>query len=207
MVGAAVDVVGCDGGRHAYTVLDRAHLSPMTFNDRSVEQEVLQLFERQAELLMTRMRNSGPAAIATLAHTLKGSAVGIGAARVAQAAVAVEQAASNAPDECHDAIDQLARAVDEGRAAIAAMQCQRGRVMAAARKSLYRGARHLRRSHSCHPSECQRSPLTTPAVRAAQSKPNLARPLWKPRSATMSRVLRPSAAAPAPAPLATFMST
>jgi HPt (histidine-containing phosphotransfer) domain-containing protein len=75
--------------------------------------------------LMTRMRNSGPAAIATLAHTLKGSAVGIGAARVAQAAVAVEQTASSAPDECHDAIDQLAHAVDEVRAEIVAMQCQR----------------------------------------------------------------------------------
>jgi len=73
MIRAAVDVVGCDGARHAYTVLDRAHLSRMTFNDRSLEQEVLQLFERQAELLMARMRNSAPAAIATLAHTLKGS--------------------------------------------------------------------------------------------------------------------------------------
>ena len=62
MIRAAVDVVGCDGARHAYTVLDRAHLSRMTFNDRSLEQEVLQLFERQAELLMARMRNSAPAA-------------------------------------------------------------------------------------------------------------------------------------------------
>jgi len=125
MIRAAVDVVGCDGARHSYTVLNRAHLSRMTFNDRSLEQEVLQLFERQAELLMARMRKSAPAAIATLAHTLKGSAVGIGASRVAQAAAAAEQAAGRAPHDCDDAIDQLAHAVDEVRAEIAAMQCLR----------------------------------------------------------------------------------
>jgi len=99
-------------------VLDRAHLSRMTFNDRSLEQEVLQLF-------VARMRKSAPAAIATLAHTLKGSAVGIGASRVAQAAAAAEQAAGRAPHDCDDAIDQLAHAVDEVRAEIAEMQCLR----------------------------------------------------------------------------------
>jgi HPt (histidine-containing phosphotransfer) domain-containing protein len=125
MIQAAIEFAEHDSAVPAYAVLDRAHLSRMTFNDHSLEREVLQLFERQAELLMTRMRNSGLAAIATLAHTLKGSAVGIGAARVAQAAVAVEQTASSAPDECHDAIDQLAHAVDEVRAEIVAMQCQR----------------------------------------------------------------------------------
>ena len=84
MIQAAIELAEHDSAVRAYAVLDRAHLSRMTFDDRSLEREVLQLFERQAELLMTRMRNSGPAAIATLAHTLKGSAVGIGAARVAQ---------------------------------------------------------------------------------------------------------------------------
>ena len=59
--------------------IDRSHLSRMTFGDHSLEREVLQLFDRQAELLMERMNASAPAAIATLAHTLKGSAVGIGA--------------------------------------------------------------------------------------------------------------------------------
>ena len=37
-------------------VLDRDHLARMTFGDRSLEQEVLQLFDRQSELLMERMR-------------------------------------------------------------------------------------------------------------------------------------------------------
>ena len=125
MIRAAVEVLERDGGTHAHTVLDRAHLSRMTFNDRTLEQEVLQLFERQAEVLMARMRKSAPAAIATLAHTLKGSAIGIGAGRVAQAAAAAEQAAGRAPNDCDDAVGRLAHAVDEVRAEIAAMQCQR----------------------------------------------------------------------------------
>ena len=74
-------------------VLDREHLARMTFGDRSLEREVLQLFDRQSELLLERMRASEPAAIATLAHTLKGSAVGIGATRVAAAAAEVEATA------------------------------------------------------------------------------------------------------------------
>ena len=47
-------------------VLDRDHLARMTFGDRSLEREVLQLFDRQSELLLERMRASEPAAIATL---------------------------------------------------------------------------------------------------------------------------------------------
>ena len=103
------------------TAIDRSQLSRMTFGDQSLEQEVLRLFDRQAELLMERMRTSGPAAIATLAHTLKGSAVGIGASRVARAAAATELAASHDPDECGLAIAELARSVEEARAQIAGL--------------------------------------------------------------------------------------
>src|SRR4026209_1280068 len=83
-------------------VLDRDHLARTTLHDRSLEREVLQLFARQSEVLLERtflelcdrewelllevMRAVEPAAIATLAHTLKGAAVGIGATRVASAA-------------------------------------------------------------------------------------------------------------------------
>lgn len=102
-------------------VLDCAHLARMTFNDRSLEREVLQLFDRQAEMLMERIRRSEPAAIATLAHTLKGSAAGIGAGRVACAAEAAEMVARNASGDCEHAIMQLAQAVDEARTQIAAL--------------------------------------------------------------------------------------
>jgi len=102
-------------------VLDRNHLARMTFGDRSLEREVLQLFDRQSELLLERMRTSEPAAIATLAHTLKGSAVGIGAKRVASAAAEVEATAQAKPGEMSRAIDELAQAVEEARAEISAL--------------------------------------------------------------------------------------
>ena len=121
MVQGAVSFVDRNGPAHGYAVLDRAHLTRITFNDPSLEQEVLQLFERQAELLMACIRKSPPAQ-SSAAHTLKGSAVGIGADRVAQAAAAAELAASSAPTECDGAINRLAQAVDEARAEIAAMQ-------------------------------------------------------------------------------------
>jgi HPt (histidine-containing phosphotransfer) domain-containing protein len=101
--------------------IDRSHLSRMTFGDHSLEREVLQLFDRQAELLMGRMRACEPAAVATLAHTLKGSAVGIGARRVARAAGAAELAASRTPDECSLAIAELAQTVEEARTRIAGL--------------------------------------------------------------------------------------
>ena len=62
--------------------IDRGHLARMTFGDRSLEREVLQLFDRQADMLLARMRDREPAAVATLAHTLKGSASSIGATGV-----------------------------------------------------------------------------------------------------------------------------
>ena len=102
-------------------VLDRNHLARMTFGDRSLEREVFQLFDRQSELLLERMRTSEPAAIATLAHTLKGSSVGIGAKRVASAAAEVEATAQAKPDEMSRAIDELAQAVEEARAEISAL--------------------------------------------------------------------------------------
>ncbi len=102
-------------------VLDRNRLARMTFGDRSLEREVLQLFDRQAELLLDRMRTSEPSAIATLAHTLKGSAVGIGAMRVAHAAANAEEIAQTRPGESSLAVVQLAHAVEEARIEVAAL--------------------------------------------------------------------------------------
>jgi HPt (histidine-containing phosphotransfer) domain-containing protein len=99
--------------------IDREHLARMTFGDRSLEREVLALFDRQAAMLIERMRGSEPAAIASLAHTLKGSAAGIGAGQVERSADAAEIAAGGTAAECSLAIDRLAHAVDEARALIA----------------------------------------------------------------------------------------
>lgn len=99
--------------------IDRAHLTRATFGDRSLEREVLQLFDRQATMLIARMRGGDAAAIASHAHTLKGSAAGIGAVLVARDADAAEMAALASPNECSLAIDRLAQAVDQARALIA----------------------------------------------------------------------------------------
>jgi HPt (histidine-containing phosphotransfer) domain-containing protein len=103
----------------ASETIDRGHLARMTFGDRSLEREVLGLFDRQATILIERMRGGEPAAVASLAHTLKGSAAGIGADRVARTAGAAEMAAGLTAAECSQAIDQLAQAVEEARALIA----------------------------------------------------------------------------------------
>jgi len=98
--------------------IDRGQLARMTFGDRSLEREVLQLFDRQAGLLLERMHSGEPEAVAALAHTLKGSAAGIGASAVMSAAAAVEQAN---PAERQIVLDRLAAAIDEACLAIAAL--------------------------------------------------------------------------------------
>jgi len=100
------------------SAIDRGHLAHMTFGDRSLEQEVLRLFERQAALLIARMRGADASAVASLAHTLKGSATGIGAWDVARAAEAVELASGAGVVDCDDAIARLSAAVDAAHAAI-----------------------------------------------------------------------------------------
>jgi hypothetical protein len=96
--------------------IDLVHLARTTMGDRSLEREVLQLFDRQAGLLIARMRAAPPANIGMLAHTMKGSARGIGAWRVARAAEAVELADSARIGE---ALERLAQAAEEARAVIA----------------------------------------------------------------------------------------
>lgn len=103
-------------------VIDLDHLARMTLGDRSLQTEVLELFDRQAGMLLTRMKDAGANVVAALAHTLKGSARGIGAWHVAQAAEAVE---STAPQPNQDAlagaVERLSASVDEARAAIASL--------------------------------------------------------------------------------------
>jgi HPt (histidine-containing phosphotransfer) domain-containing protein len=99
--------------------IDLAHLSRMTLGDASLEREVLQLFDRQAAMLLRRMGAAPPALIAASAHTIKGSARGIGAWRVAAAAETVELAAGSAgAAEVRIALDRLCAALDQARTAI-----------------------------------------------------------------------------------------
>ena len=98
--------------------IDLVHLARTTLGDRALEREVLQLFDRQSDILIARMRTAAPAAMAALAHTLKGSARGIGAWRVARAAELLELAgvSGNSTD---DALNGLTAASEEARTVIA----------------------------------------------------------------------------------------
>jgi HPt (histidine-containing phosphotransfer) domain-containing protein len=100
--------------------IDLQHLSRMTLGERELEREVLSLFERQAAMLMHKIRDAEPAIVSAYAHTLKGSARGIGAWPVARAADTVE-AAANANDRAGlvPAIAELGAAVGQAKQVIA----------------------------------------------------------------------------------------
>jgi len=99
--------------------IDLVHLARMTLGDRGLEREVLALFDRQATVLVSRLRAASPGSVTSVAHTLKGSARGVGAWRVAAAAEAVEQAASGGEGDLAAAIGRLAAVAEEARAVIA----------------------------------------------------------------------------------------
>jgi HPt (histidine-containing phosphotransfer) domain-containing protein len=99
-------------------VIDLEHLFRMTLGDFGLQREVLQLFDRQADMLLARIRTGDPAMTAALAHILKGSARGIGAWQVATAAETLE-AACAAPADLPVAVAALADAIARARATIA----------------------------------------------------------------------------------------
>ena len=106
---------------HMLTSIDQVHLERMTLGDRSLEREVLEIFARQTAMTLQRIAGAGPARTAAAAHTLKGSARGIGAWRVAAAAERLEQAAASAADDGEvmlAAIAELEAASFEARLAI-----------------------------------------------------------------------------------------
>lgn len=99
--------------------IDLMHLSRMTLDDRALEREVLALFDRQMLLMMERIGAAAPHVAAAAAHTLKGSATGIGAWQVASAAAAVENAARDGDNsDWHRHIAGLSQAVQDARCGI-----------------------------------------------------------------------------------------
>lgn len=107
------DAFGCSD-----RAIDLVHLARMTFGDRSLEREVLQLFVRQSALLLGRLQGADTDGVAALAHTIKGSARGVGAWRVATEAEAVEMASGNGADLLRATVARLGAAVDEARSII-----------------------------------------------------------------------------------------
>ena len=102
-------------------VIDDEHLERITLGDRRLEREVLQIFVRQSAMMLERISGEQPAVLAMAAHTLIGSARGIGAWRVADAAERLERASREGRSEdISEAIADLKAASLEATAAIAA---------------------------------------------------------------------------------------
>ena len=100
-------------------VVDFLHLDRMTCGDKALERDVLKLFDGQAAMLLAGMERAGAASAAPLAHTLCGSARGIGAWKLAAAAEDLEVAADvSDPIRFVMSLKRLASAIYEVRAAI-----------------------------------------------------------------------------------------
>ena len=94
--------------------VDLVHLSRQSLGDRSLENEILRLFHNQSKLYLDRLANATTADERRFAaHTVVGSARGIGAWKVAEQAKAVELASSRKCD-----ISDLRAAVEDANSYI-----------------------------------------------------------------------------------------
>ncbi len=100
--------------------IDVGHLARASRGERDLELQVLELFDRQAEMLLGCMPEVDRAGVASAAPMLAGSARAIGAWRVADAAEALERAVAE-NRELASALQTLDCAVVEARLAICAM--------------------------------------------------------------------------------------
>lgn len=107
---------GDGGGLQKSRPVDLAHLARQTLGDRDLEREVLCMFVHQIGSVRERIATADAAERKMLAHTLKGSARGIGAFALADCAGEIEEAPASAA-----AVTRLTRLIDEVRDFIAAI--------------------------------------------------------------------------------------
>jgi HPt (histidine-containing phosphotransfer) domain-containing protein len=101
--------------------VDFAYLERYLAGDAGLVEEVLGLFDHQAELWIRLLDPEGdPGAWRDGAHTLKGSAAGIGANALAEVCGEAEQAASESAAMKGAVLGRLISALDAARADIAA---------------------------------------------------------------------------------------
>lgn len=105
--------------------IDTEHLSRQTGGDHELERELLALFAQQCVRLLRTIHGSADRqARIDAAHTLKGAAQAIGAWQVADAADRIELGLGGLePTLSDNALDALALAAAEARAAIARLDC------------------------------------------------------------------------------------
>ena len=118
----ASGALGAAGPQQQAAAIDEDHLGRMTLGDRRLEREVLEIFVRQTVIMLERIAGAEPALAAAAAHTLIGSARGIGAWRVARAAEHLERVANGKSGAAalDEAVEELKSATVEASAAIAA---------------------------------------------------------------------------------------
>ena len=97
--------------------VDLVHLSRQSLGDRSLETEILRMFHSQSKLYMDRLENAKTAEERKMAaHTVVGSARGLGAWKVASEAELVEQNCGRMCD-----VTSLKEAVEEANDYIEAL--------------------------------------------------------------------------------------
>ena len=100
-------------------VLDLAFLQAQCMDDAELAADLLDMFQIQAAQIVADMTRGGPsAALADLAHKLRGSAAAVGAFGVAAAAAEAEAASRDAPAARGLALETLTVAVGRAAAAI-----------------------------------------------------------------------------------------
>lgn len=99
---------------HRDRPVDLVHLARHTLGNRDLEREVLQLFVRQSAVYLGRLRGAHSVAERrTAAHTIKGSARGIGAWRIAELADAFERMPEGATNGDGADFSELAQAIED----------------------------------------------------------------------------------------------
>jgi hypothetical protein len=117
------EAFGGQEGREHEPVIDLVHLSRQTLSDQALEVELLELFDRQSARIVAQLREAsgGDGKIrGDLAHMLRGSALAVGAGRVArQAQIYEARCAAACGPAAAAALEALAAAVAEASATIA----------------------------------------------------------------------------------------
>ena len=105
-------------------VLDLDHLSKMTMGDEGLAAEIIAIFQEQAAIWGRLLSAKEPAGTwADAAHTLKGSALGIGAIRLArycERAETLGRSGTATPAQAAVALDDVRAALGEALEAAAA---------------------------------------------------------------------------------------
>lgn len=96
-------------------IIDLEHLETQTMGDRDLAAEVMQIFVEQMELQKDRL-DKDASDLKQLAHSIKGSARGIGAWQVAQQAEIVELAEDGLTEKLQHLAQAMRAACDEANA-------------------------------------------------------------------------------------------